>query len=157
MDFDWMGALLGAVVGAALTAGLGYFAYRRERGKVEKAAIDELIRELSERRAFAIGEPRLIRNAEKGQDFGQLSASVLSVRDRIRETRAQLVRHEQAQEALTAMIQACNRYLERSAGDPPQYWFLAVELRDELHARLRETGLKGANDVIRPGDLAFTG
>jgi hypothetical protein len=155
MDFDWMGALLGAVVGAALTAGLGYVAYRRERSRVEKAAINELIRELSERRAFAIDGPRLIPDAENGQDFPQLNASVLSVRERIRETRSKLVRHHRAQRALTAMIQACNRYLERSAGDPPRYWILAIELRDELHARLQETGLKGAANVTRPGDLAF--
>lgn len=157
MDVDWVGALLGAVVGALLTAGLGYVAYVFERNKVEKAAIDELVRELSERRAFAIAEPRLIPRAAEGQDFKQLSSSVLLVRGRIRETRAKLVRHAQAQEALTSMIQSCNRYLERSAGDPPQYWFLAAELRDELHASLKETGLKDAAEVARPGDLAFSG
>ncbi|MFJ5145667.1 hypothetical protein [Curtobacterium sp. NPDC088465] len=157
MDVDWMGALLGAVVGAFLTAGLGYVAYVFERNKVEKAAINELVRELSERRAFAIAEPRLIPGAAAGQYFKQLNSSVLLVRERIRETRAKLVRHSQAQEALTSMIQACNRYLERSAGDPPRYWFLAAELRDELHARLRKTGLNDAAEVVRPGDLAFSG
>jgi hypothetical protein len=156
MDVDWVGALIGAVVGAALTAVVGYSVYRYERDQVERSAINELIRELSERRAFRIQRPVLIPGAAQLPDFDQLNRSVVSVRDRIRATRATLVRHEKAQKALTAMIQACNSYLEESASDPARYWFLAAELRDSLHERLQQTGLREAADVPRPGDHAFS-
>lgn len=155
MGADWLGALIGAGAGAVFTLVPGYVAYRRERRKVEESAILDLARDLSERRAFRISNPVLVPKAAELPDFDQLNRSVISARERIRETRAKLVRHQQAQISLTRMIQECNLYLERSATNPPQYWFLAAELRDTLHQLLMNTGLRSARDLPRPGDDAF--
>ncbi|PZE88886.1 hypothetical protein [Curtobacterium sp. MCBD17_008] len=155
MDVDWIGALIGAVAGAVLTASAAYVVYRYERRQVEEASIRELMLNLSERRAFRIEHPAVVPGAADLQDFHRLSRSVISARESIRMTRSALVRHGQAQRSLTRMIQECNLYLERSDAEPERYWFLAADLRDTLHELLADTGLKSAQNAPRPGDDAF--
>ncbi|WP_416394465.1 MULTISPECIES: hypothetical protein [unclassified Curtobacterium] len=154
MDVDWIGALIGAVAGAVLTALVGYGAYRIERAKVEQQALRELALSLSERRAFRIPTPQIVPGAAGLADFAQLNSSIVSAREVIRDTRSKLVHKEAAQRTLTAMIQLCNGYLEDSAAGPDQYWFLAAALRDDLHQQLEELPMK-LRPVPVPGSGAF--
>ncbi|MCM3504895.1 hypothetical protein M3666_07200 [Curtobacterium sp. ODYSSEY 48 V2] len=154
MNVDWIGALIGAAVGAILTSGGGYFAYLIERRRVERNALRELARNLSERRAFRIDRPLEIPDARSSPDFDRLNRSVVAAREDVRGTRLILVHGAAAQMTLTRMIQTCNNYLEQSDRAPHRYWFLAAELRDHLHEQLRQLPLDLAS-VPRPGDEAF--
>lgn len=154
MDVDWLGALIGAVAGALLTALGGYAAYRIERSKIERSALIDLVTSLSERRAFRIPSPRMVPDAGLSDDFDRLNRSVITVREEIRGTRSAIVRNHADKRTLTTMIQLCNEYLEASAEDPEQYWFLAAGLRDELHRHLMTLRIR-TSDVPEPGSRAF--
>lgn len=154
MDVDWIGALIGAVAGAALTAAGGYGAYLIERSKVERETLRDLARSLSERRAFRVPAPRLIPGAQDLADFDQLNRSIVSARREISHARSKLVHDHAAQTTLTTMVQLCNEYLEDSAAQPERYWFLAAELRDELHRHLTTLRID-LDPVPVPGSGAF--
>lgn len=151
MEIDWLGALPGAVLGAALTALLGSVVYFWERGKVERAALRELERNLHERRAFFVENLVVVENAKSRPDFGYVAASIRDAREAIRHARGVLVRKRKAQERLTRMVLACNSYLEKSEKEGDRYHFLLDDLRDELHRHLGAMVSK-RRTALRPGD-----
>jgi hypothetical protein len=154
MDIDWIGALIGAGAGAVLTSFGAFLAYLLERRRIEQRALSELERDLSERRAFVVGKPVLVASARSSDDYDRLNRSVIAARENLRQTRAALVRRRREQQALTAMIQACNVFLEDSDRHPSRYWFFAATLRDTVHGHLKEI-FPRRSDVAMPGSKAL--
>jgi hypothetical protein len=154
MSVNWTEVVVEALFGSLGTAVLGSIAYLIERSKIERIALLELERNLSERRAFRIDDLVVVRHAKRKPDFDRVASSIVSARRAIQEARAALVRKKRAQEVLTRMIVACNVYLEQSEKDADRYHFLLANLRDRLHSDLSQIVPKG-RPALRPGDRSL--
>lgn len=150
---DLVVTLIGAFVGSALTvviAGVTFLLGRRFR---ETQALNLLIDELHRRRALtAIDSPVSISDAEHSDDYVRVNASILTVKDLIRETRALTRPIRTVRHPLSQMTSACNRYLERAERDPDRYWFFLVQLREEIGAEIASLARKRRSVVfLEPG------
>lgn len=147
--------LLVALVGALLTVAIAYGTFLIQQARQEKHVVRGLINDLHHRRALAIASPQEIPNAGEGKDFQRASLSVIDIRDHIRRVRDQ-VRQDEAVDALSDMIRACNRYLEESEGMPNFYAFLLKNLQQDLEDGVVKIGerVRGV-DVLQPGSGAF--
>lgn len=59
-------------------------------------------------------------------------ASVLSIKDAVKEARAHSRSVTSVHVPLSGMTSACNRYLELATRQPSRYWFFLMDLRSEI-------------------------
>ena len=131
--------LIVTVIGAALTVAIAAVTFVLSRRYRETQALNLLVQELHHRRALArIDALMEIQNAEQSDDFARVNASVLSIKEAIREARGLSRPVPGVQVPLSGMTSACNRYLELASRRPSRYWFFLTELRAEITAQVRE-------------------
>ncbi|WP_368496906.1 hypothetical protein [Herbiconiux sp. A18JL235] len=154
-DSFWTDVLV-AVIAAALTGAIAYVTYKVSFRRVERQAVSALIRQLNERRAFyPVSDPWEVPNARTSDDYERVSASVVSARREIDNTRRSVGQRE-IEKSLTSMKRACNRYLERSAATPDRYVILLMELRTELAKEIRSMrSVRRGLPEGEPGDGAL--
>lgn len=136
---DFWIAIIGAVVGSGLTVGIALITYRLQRRSNEKHSLRMLVDEVHRRRAFAvIANVRDVPGAQELDDFHNVNASVLDLRDRIRLAREQTRPESGAQKPLSDMTRACNRYLHATARQPDRYLHDLMSLRNNLWQSIQE-------------------
>lgn len=136
---DVLIAIIGAVLGSVLTVLIAWGTYRLQRRSNEKHALRLLVDEIHRRRAFAsIANVRLVPDAQELDDFHNVNASVLDIRDRIRMAREQTRPESGAQKPLSEMTRACNRYLKATARQPDRYMYDLMSLRSNLWESIQE-------------------
>src|SRR5689334_9675255 len=107
-------------------------------------ALNLLIEELHHRRALSpIGTLMHVANAELSDDYARVNASVLSIKDAIREARQLSRPVRTVRVPLSRMTNACNRYLELADRHPNRYWYFLDDLRQEVLAEV--DALAGSN------------
>lgn len=132
-------AIIGAVAGSVLTVVIALMTYRVQRRTNEKHALRLLVDEIHRRRAFApIANARIVPGAQNLDDFQNVSASILDIRDRIRVAREQTRPESGAQKPLSDMTRACNRYLQATARQPERYLYDLMSLRGSLWENIQE-------------------
>lgn len=130
---DLLIAIIGAVLGSALTVVIALITYRLQRRSNEKHALRLLVDEIHRRRAFApIADVGNVPGAQKLDDFHNVNASVLDIRDRIRMAREQTRPESGAQKPLSDMTRACNQYLQATVRQPDRYLHELMSLRSAL-------------------------
>ena len=135
---DFWVAIIGAVVGPVLTVTIALITYQMQRRNNEKHALRLLVDEIYHRRAFAvIADVGDAPGAQKLDDFHNVNASVLDIRDRICLAREQARPESSAQKLLSGMPRVCNRYLQATARQPDRYLHDLMSLRDNLWQCLR--------------------
>lgn len=136
---DFWVAIIGAVVGSVLTVVIALITYRLQRRSNERHALRLLVDEIHRRRAFApIANVGNVPGAQKLDDFHNVNASILDIRDRIRLAREQSRPESGAQKPLSDMTRACNRYLQATARQPDRYLHELMSLRSALWGSIRE-------------------
>lgn len=152
---DLLVTVIGTALGTLFTVAVAVVTYVVKLRGNELSALNELILELSHRRAFA-GDAVRIANVDEG-DYSRCNASVLSAREDVRRARGQVRMKPSLRDPLARMTGACNAYLEAAAWDPGSYAIELVRLRDKLHEEIRELGRQRSDVVVlRPGEQAFT-
>lgn len=154
---DLLIAVIGAVLGSVLTVLIAWGTYRLQRRSNEKHALRLLIDEIHRRRAFAvIVNVRSVPGAQMLDDFQTVNASVLDVRDRIRMAREQTRPESGAQEPLSDMTSACNRYLQASARQPDRYLHDLMTLRKHLWKSIQKIAgeIRGV-PALEPAGAAY--
>jgi hypothetical protein len=138
-----------SLIGATLTVAIAGGTFLVSRRYREAQALNLLIQELHHRRALlridALAE---VPDAEQADDFSQVNASVLSMRDAIRNARGLSRQVGQVQMPLSRMTSACNRSLELAVRHPNRYWFFLDDLRNQIAAEIGQ--LAQANRRIAP-------
>ncbi len=149
--------LVGIIV-AALTALFGWFAYRHEQKRRERAALQRLIGNLARRRAFEVADLE-IREVDAGpgdQNFDSVVKSVISARAAIDEARVASRERSHVHPLLDQMTADCNIYIENSQNNPSAYIVEVVDLRDLLHKRIAELhSIHPSLPTYEPGSKAF--
>ena len=136
---DFWVAIMAAVVGSVLTVVIALITYRLQRQSNEKHSLRLLVDEIHRRRAFAvIANVRDVPGAQELDDFHNVNASVLDIRDRIRLAREQTRPESGAQKPLSDMTRACNRYLHATARQPDRYLHDLMSLRNNLWQSIQE-------------------
>ena len=136
---DFWVAIIGAVVGSVLTVVIALITYRLQRQSNEKHSLRLLVDEIHRRRAFAvIADVRDVPGAQELDDFHNVNASVLDLRDRIRLAREQTRPESGAQKPLSDMTRACNRYLHATARQPDRYLHDLMSLRNNLWQSIQD-------------------
>ena len=145
-----------AVIGALLTVLVAALTYGLNERRRETLSLRALIYDLGHRRALVVDVPREIPNALELDDYHRASASVLNMRDAIRQAVEGVRDSKKLQDILSQMTRACNTYLENSAASPSRYWYYLAELRDSLAESVRalKTVKKGLK-VHEPGERAL--
>lgn len=150
-------AIIGAVVGSLLTVVIALITYRVQRRANEKYALRLLVDEIHRRRAFApIVNVRKVPGAENLDDFHNVNASILDIRDRIRMAREQTRPESGAQKPLSDMTRACNRYLQATARRPDRYLHDLMTLRNNLWQGIQEIAeeVRGVS-ALEPAEAAY--
>ena len=96
------------------------------------------MQELHHLRALIQIDTMEVHNAEQSDDFAHVSASVLSIRDAVRDARGFSRPVASAQVPLSGMTSACNRYLELASRHPSRYWFFLMDLRADIKGEVSE-------------------
>ena len=96
------------------------------------------MQELHHLRALIQIDTMEVHNAEQSDDFAHVSASVLSIRDAVRDARGLSRPVASAQVPLSGMTSACNRYLELASRHPSRYWFFLMDLRADIKGEVSE-------------------
>lgn len=154
-EFFWSDLIV-AFVGAVLTILIAWGTFLLSRRRQEKQVVASLIRELHARRALAPSKSQArVRNAKRLPDYTRASASVLTMRDEIRRARDRIRPLLKFEEPLAEMSRACNRFLELSAVDPPNYTALLVALRYALAEQISQLSKAAGVEYLAPGEGAF--
>lgn len=154
-EYFWSDLIV-AVVGAVLTILIAWVTFLLSRRRREKLVVISLVRELHARRALAPSKSQArVRNAKRLPDYTRASASVLTMRDEIRRARDRLRPLLKFEKPLAEMSRACNRFLELSAVDPPNYTALLVTLRYELAVQISQLSTAADVEYLAPGEGAF--
>lgn len=141
--------LLVAVFGAGLTVLIAFWTYRHQQKVTERVELSRLINDLHHRRVLhEILNPRLVYRAKEIDDFKHANLSVLDIRDQTKRVGHQLRPGSPAQEPVSGLIKACNRYLEEGMYRPEKYHFHLQELRNEVQARINE--IAAGDQKIKP-------
>lgn len=136
---DFWVAIIGAVVGSILTVMIALITYRLQRRSNKRHSLRLLVDEIHRRRAFApIANVGNVPGAQKLDDFHNVNASILDIRDRIRLAREQTRPESGAQKPLSDMTRACNRYLQSTARQPDRYLHELMSLRSALWRNIQE-------------------
>jgi hypothetical protein len=131
--------LIVTVIGAALTVAIAAVTFVVSRRYRETRALNLLVQELHHRRALVqIDTLMEVHNAEQSDDFARVNASVLTIRDAIKETRSLSRSLASVQVPLSGMTSACNRYLELASRHPSRYWFFLMDLRDDIATQVEK-------------------
>jgi hypothetical protein len=139
--------LIVTLIGSALTVAIAAATFLVSRRYRETRAMNMLIQELHHRRALArIGTLIEVEDAERNEDFARVNASVLSIKDAIRDARSLSRTVGKVQEPLSRMTSACNRYLELADRHPNRYRFFLPELRRDIATQVQR--LSEANSRI---------
>jgi hypothetical protein len=149
--------LLVALLGSLVTVAIAYMTFSIQRRRQEHQAIRGLINDIHRRRALTvIGVVRRIRRAKRLPDFHRATASVLDLRDRVRETRNAVRADSIYQNTLTNMTRSCNRYLEATGQSANDYYFELAKLRADLLTAV-QTLAKGTRSIsyLEPGAGAY--
>jgi hypothetical protein len=150
-------AIIGAMVGSVLTVAIALITYRMQRRANEKHALRLLVDEIHRRRAFSpIADVRLVPVAQELDDFNNVNASVLDIRDRVRLAREQTRPQSGAQKPLSDMTRACNRYLQATARRPDRYLHDLMSLRNSLWESIQEiAGEVRGVPALEPAGAAY--
>lgn len=125
--------LIVTAIGAALTVAIAAVTFVASRRYRETQALNLFVQELHHRRALIrIDTLMEVQNAEQSDDFARVNASVLSIRDAIKDARGLSRPVPNIQVPLSGMTSACNRYLELASRHPGRYWFFLMDLRAEM-------------------------
>lgn len=149
--------LVGIIV-AALTALFGWFAYRHEQKRQERAAVRRLIGGLARRRAFNIADAavQLVDAGPGDHDFDTVVRSVISVRKAIDEARVASREQSAIHPVLDHMTADCNSYLECSHRVPNTYIIELSALRASLSKRIATMhSIHSSLPLDEPGSKAF--
>jgi hypothetical protein len=89
-------------------------------------------------------------------DFSNVNASVLDIRDRIRVAREQTRPESCAQKPLSDMTRACNRYLQAAVRRPERYMHDLMTLRNSLWESIQEIAseIRGV-PALEPAGAAY--
>lgn len=129
--------LIVTAVGASLTVAIAAVTFIVNRRFQETRALNLLVQELHHRRALIqIDALMEVHNAEQSNDFARVNASVLSIRDAVRDARGLSRPVATVQVPLSGITSACNRYLELAARHPSRYWFFLMDLRADIKAQI---------------------
>jgi len=154
-DTFWADVLV-AVIGAGLTVAIAGVTYWIRNLVVEHRAFQILINDMHGRRALAVDEPVTLRFASRRRSFKYANESIISLRDEIKSTRANVRQREKLQKPLVNMLRACNRYLEFSERSPDSYLLYLNRLQRELNAEVLAVVRKRKFlKVLPPGDGAL--
>lgn len=148
--------VLVAVLGSMLTVAIAYATYWIQRRRAERQLLNNLVNDLSHRRALRQITPRAVKGANGLEDYDRTSQSVIDMRDQIRSTREHLPPESRAHGLLSAMHSACNRHLHLSSRNPDKYQFYLMDLRKELELEIREISQRVRKiDTLPPGSSAY--
>ena len=156
---EGIAAAVGALVGALAAVFIASLGTRGRLRRIETAALNELVLDLSFRRALVVVDPHRLDDdvfAAHADDRQRAVTSVLDIRTEIKETRPRLRVRSVAFEPLARMTAACNRFLESESQDPQSYWIGLHKLQAELHDQTLVIRA-GNEDVLdlSPGTSAF--
>lgn len=129
---DLVVAAFGAVMAAVLTVAIAAWTVHVDRKRTEQAALNDLVRFLSTRRAFEEASGDLCDVNATTKDRERVAKSVLRTRDEIASVRSHSRAIPSVQEPLTVSILACNAYLEKADLSPEHYVQHLMELRQAL-------------------------
>jgi len=152
-------ATIGALVGALAAVLIASLGNRGRLRRIETAALNELMLDLSFRRALVVVDPHRLNDdvfVALADDRQRAVQSVLDIRTEIKETRPRLRVQSVAFEPVARMTAACNRFLESESHDPQSYWIGLEKLRAELHDQT--LALRAGNENVldlEPGTSAF--
>jgi hypothetical protein len=149
--------LLVALLGSLVTVAIAYMTFLIQRRREERQAIRGLINDIHRRRALTvISTVRRIRRAKTLPDFHRATASVLDLRDRVRETRNAVRADSVYQDALTNMTRSCNRYLEMTGRSANDYYFELAKLRADLLTAVERLAKRNRSvSYLEPGAGAY--
>lgn len=149
--------LLVAIFGAGLTVLIAFWTVRYQQKATERVELNRLITDLHHRRVlYEIVNPDTVRGARKIDDFKHANLSVLDIRDQAKRVSHQVRPNSPAQQPLSGLIKACNRYLEAGMYEPEKYLFHLQGLRKEVQACIDQIAAGDKNvTALEPGISAY--
>lgn len=149
--------LLVALFGAGLTVLIAFRTVRYQQKATERVELNRLITDLNHRRVlYKINNPHTVGRASKLDDFKHASLSVLDIRDQAKRVSHQARHNSPAQESLSGLIKACNRYLEAGMYEPEKYLFHLQKLRNEVQACIDQIAAGDKKvTALEPGSSAY--
>jgi len=150
---------IGALIGALAAVVIARMGVKGQVRRVETAALNELVLELSFRRALVVSDPHQLTEDEASrlvEDRERAVRSVFDIRTEVKKTRTKLRVESPAFDPLARMTAACNRFLEGESRDPLSYLIGLHQLQSDLHEQARALHAHHEKVLdLEPGTSAF--